>query len=292
MHTTPRFAAWTVAAIIAVVGLDRGHARQAPAHTRSPRGGTLVRTQHYRFEVFGYPTGLRVFVSDKDGAAMNAAALSGTATFFHPNSPRPWFSRPLQPSPSQPHAAAESLDLAMNLASVPASDASVKIEIGGLPDPKEPSTRFTVPFLFVPGDSDESAESDEARRSDKDLHPPLGTAIHYFPAAGFYQTAEGAVIWVPNPGYYYGTSVQYYPHLQASGWQYARPAPDPSQGTATTATSSSEGVESIHPELYWRPRAFGDTESYQNWLHGAMWRERLAGVSPSSMGGECARCHR
>lgn len=287
MHTTPRFAAWTVAAIIAVVGLDRGHARQAPAPTHGPRGGTLVRTAHYRFEVFGYPTGLRVFVTDRDGAAVNAAALRGTVTFFHPNSPEPWFSRPLRPPPSQPGAAAESLDLAMNLASVPASGSSVKAEINGLPDPKEKSARFTVPFSLVAGPSDEAKKPD-----DEKVHPPPGAAIHYFPAAGFYRTAEGAVIWVPNPGYYYGTSVQYYPHLQASGWQYARPAPDPSQGTATTATSSSEGGDSIHPELYWRPRAFGDTESYQNWLHGAMWRERLAGVSPSSMGGECARCHR
>ncbi len=290
MRATPRFAACMVAAIIAVIGLHRGHARQSPAPTHGPRGGTPVRTQHYQFEVFGYPTGLRVFVSDKD-RAVNAAALSGTATFFHPNSPQPWFSRPLRPSPSQPAAAAESVDLAMNLASVPESGASVKIEINGLPEPKEPSARFTVPFSFVASRSDEAEKAENgARTADDNVHPPPGTAIHYFPAAGFYQTAHGSLIWVSTPGYYYGTSVQYYPHIQASGWQYAQPAPDPSQGT--TATSSRAGVEPIHTELYWRPRAFGDTESYQNWLHGEMWRQQLAGASPSSMGGDCARCHR
>lgn len=280
---TACMAAAAIVVIPQLIGLDRSHARQATAPDHSPRGGTLVRTQHYRCEVFGYPTGLRVFVTDKDGAAVNAAALRGIVTFFHPNSPEPWFSRPHRPSPSpsQPGAAPESLDLAMNLA----SGASVKIERDGLPDPKESSARFTVPFLLVTRPSEATKKPD-----DENGHPPPGAAIHYFAAAGFYRTAEGAVIWVPNPGYYYGTSVQYYPHLQASGWQYARPAPAPSPGT--TATSSSEGRESIHPELYWRLRAFGDTESYQNWLHGAMWRERLAGASPSSMGGECARCHR
>lgn len=287
MRPTSRVAAITSAillgAIPPLVVIDPGQAQEPALPVRSARGGTLARTVHEQFEVFFYATGLRIFVTGADRAPMDASALKGTATFYHPNSPEPWFTRPLHPSPAHPGQPAESLDLAMDLATVPASGATVTMEVRGLPDPKEPTAKFTMPFAPVAS----GAGPPQAGQAMTDM---TTEAIHYFPVAGFYRTTSGALIWVPAQGYYYGTSVQYYPHAQASGWRYALPAPGP--GPAATSPPWTGAAEPIHWELYWRPRALGDTESYQAWLHGEMWRQRLAGRSPATVDGECARCHR
>jgi hypothetical protein len=116
--------------------------------TKSARGGLLATTDRYQFEVFCYPTGLRLFPSSKDGTALDTALLSGTASFHHPNSPNVWFSRPLRPVVGR-GATSGSLDLAVGLENAPATGARVTFEISGLPDPSESTATFTVPLEFV-----------------------------------------------------------------------------------------------------------------------------------------------
>ena len=110
---------------------------------KSTRGGLLATTTHHQFEVFFYPTGVRVFPKDHAGAALDAAKLSATATFYHPNSPQPWFERPLR-------GTAESLDLAIGLANAPRTGAKASFQVVGLPGGDESVASFTVPLEFVP----------------------------------------------------------------------------------------------------------------------------------------------
>lgn len=125
--------------------LSMGHAAlQAPAtNARSPRGGLVASTDRHRFEVFFYPTGVRVFTRDLADRPIDASKLLGTATFYHPDSPKPWFSRPLR-------GAVESLDLPIGLANAPQSGARVTFDLEGLPGPAGSQTTFTVPLEFAP----------------------------------------------------------------------------------------------------------------------------------------------
>jgi hypothetical protein len=116
--------------------------------TKTERGGLLAHTDHYQFEVLFYHTGVRVFPSSRSGAPVATAYLSGTASFYHPNSPNLWFSQPLRPvvgAGGKPG----SLDLAVGLAHAPATGARVTFELSGLPDSAEPTATFTVPLEFV-----------------------------------------------------------------------------------------------------------------------------------------------
>lgn len=116
---------------------------------RSARGGLLARTEHHQFEVFFYETGVRVFPLDRAGMPIDASALSATVTFYHPNSPQPWFSRALRPAPPAPDRKAESLDLAVGLAAAPAAGARATFEVTGLSGPGEGRATFTLPLEFV-----------------------------------------------------------------------------------------------------------------------------------------------
>jgi hypothetical protein len=127
------FDAWAVGVV---------DAQEASKPVKSPRDGLLARTTRHQFEVFFYPTGVRVFTQDTTGAAVDASRLGGTATFYHPNSPRPWFSRPLRGEPA-------SLDLAIGLSNAPSVGAKVAFEITGLSDPSESNAAFTIPLEFV-----------------------------------------------------------------------------------------------------------------------------------------------
>ncbi len=123
-------------------------AQEETKATKSARGGTLAKTSRNQFEVFYYPTGLRVYPLDSAGSPIDAAKLSGTATFYHPNSPKPWFSRPLHGDATSA-AAPASLDLVIGMRTVPAMGAKVVFEIAGLPNAAEPTATFTVPVEFV-----------------------------------------------------------------------------------------------------------------------------------------------
>jgi hypothetical protein len=129
---------------LGLVGLSRAHdGREHPAATH---GGTLEKTEHYQFEVVCASDGLKVYPRGTDGKALDASKLTGTATFYHPNSPQPWFERKLKAVASGAGRAPESLDLGIDMSKAPAKGVKVALEVAGLPDPAEPKATFTVPF--------------------------------------------------------------------------------------------------------------------------------------------------
>ena len=144
--------AWAFVALAGNFALAESRGDSDPA--KLARGGLVTKTGHYRFEVFFYRTGMRVFPERSGGTPLAVSGLAGTATFYHPNSPKPWFSRPLRAAPS-----ASSLDLVIGLGDAPTAGVKVTIAVGGLPEPSEPTASFTVPFEFaaVPVSGDATA---------------------------------------------------------------------------------------------------------------------------------------
>jgi len=151
-HITVSMISW---ARMAALALAIGLSGMSPALGDSeqplgPHGGTLQRSQHFQFETVFARDGLRVFPFTVEGKPLDASALSGTATFYHPNSPNPWFVRALRPSNAGPGQTVFSLELKIGLRNVPATGAKVAFEIKGLPDPAETMTSLTVPFSITP----------------------------------------------------------------------------------------------------------------------------------------------
>jgi hypothetical protein len=134
--------AWVFVALAGTFGLAESRGDSEPA--KLTRGGLVTETRHYRFEVYFYGTGMRVFPERSGGTPLAVSGLAGTTTFYHPNSPKPWFSRPLRAAPS-----ASSLDLAIGLGDAPTAGVKVTIAVNGLPEPSEPAATFTVPLKFV-----------------------------------------------------------------------------------------------------------------------------------------------
>lgn len=116
----------------------------------SPRGGLLASSEEYRFKVFFYQTGVRVFPLDDAGRAIDTSRLTGTATFYHPNAPaRPWFSRRLHPESVATGETPTSLDLNIGMAKAPQKGATVAFEITGLTGQAGSTAMFKVPLEFV-----------------------------------------------------------------------------------------------------------------------------------------------
>ena len=134
--------AWAFVALAGAVTITEARGESEPADLS--RGGSVAKTGHYRFEAYFYRNGMRVFTERREGTPLAVSALTGTATFYHPNSLKPWFSRPLSPATS-----GSSLDLAIGLGEAPATGVKVRITILGLPEPAEPTATFTVPLAFV-----------------------------------------------------------------------------------------------------------------------------------------------
>lgn len=178
-------------------------AQDEAKQARSPRGGFLAGTARYQFEVFFYPTGVRVFPRDRAGASLDPAKLAGAATFYHPNSPRAWFERPLR-------GTADSLDLAVGLGAAPPSGAKVAILVSGLPDPAETAASFTLPLEFVPQTAQQPTE---ARPT-----PPAGSA--------------------PGPAYVYGPGYYGFGYYRYPG---PESAPVAASGPAVYGYSSPGG---------------------------------------------------
>src|SRR5262245_42506946 len=138
-------AAAALAGTCGVSSYGQGGSQETTNLIRTTRGGLLATTAQRQFEVFFYRTGVRVFPQTKDGQPVDISRTVGTATFYHPNSPSPWFSRPLRASPGQPG----SLDLVIGLANAPASGAKVAFDVSGISGTSEPRATFTVPLEFV-----------------------------------------------------------------------------------------------------------------------------------------------
>jgi hypothetical protein len=127
-------------------------AQEGSSITRSSRGGILVAGEGFRFEVFFFPTGARVFPTDGSGRPVDTSRLVGSATFYHPDAPsRPWFSRPLHPERTSGGLSPASLDLSIALARAPQKGAMVVFEIDGLGGRTGPTATFKVPLEFVAG---------------------------------------------------------------------------------------------------------------------------------------------
>ncbi len=114
-----------------------------------PHGGALERTQHYRFEIVCTTAGIEVYPYGMDGKPLDTTKMSGTATFYHPNSPKAWFDRPLGVVTANPGQAATALGLRIDLSKVPSQGAKVALEIKGLPDAAESSASFTTPYTLT-----------------------------------------------------------------------------------------------------------------------------------------------
>lgn len=198
-----------------LIGSAEAQAESKPV--RSARGGLLAKAQHSQFEVFFYTTGLRVFPQDAAGEPLDAAKLTGTATFYHPNSPKPWFVRPLRAPTATPGQAAASLDLVIGLGKVPPTGAKVMFEIAGLPDPAEPTVTFTVPFEFV-------------------KNPPQAPATHPMPPQGEVMLSP---LYIYTPGYY-GLGYYRYPGPETAPPSRRGPAvPLSGYGRVPSASPSS-----------------------------------------------------
>jgi hypothetical protein len=145
MHRFRSFAVVVVGSMLGVAafaGDENGEVK--PQH-----GGVVSSTDAYRFEVVFERTGLKVYPLTKDGKPIDASGLSGMATFYHPNSPKPWFSRDLGHGTVAADTRPASLDLVIGLGSVPETGAKVAFRITGLPDPAESSAEFTTPVRFA-----------------------------------------------------------------------------------------------------------------------------------------------
>jgi len=116
----------------------------------SKRGRILVAAEGYRFEVFFYRSGVRVFLLDNAGNAVDTSRLTASATFYHSSAPEePWFSRPLEPDPTDTDDKPSSLVLRIGLAKVPEKATIVAFEIIGLYGPTASTATFRIPLEFV-----------------------------------------------------------------------------------------------------------------------------------------------
>jgi hypothetical protein len=250
-----------------------------------------------KFEVFFYTTGIRVFPRDAAGVPIDASKLTGNATFYHPNSPEPWFARPLRPAAASPGQASESLDLAIDLSGVPPTGVNVAIEIAGLADPANAKARFSVPFEFVttpaeyrgdgvaaggvPGGAPTVAETSARTPSliARGVYAPTAPEAYYFPLAGFYSTRTG-VVWVPRPGYYHAAPTQYHPtagYAPPVDWRFAHPAPSPSPRGGQSVRRDMSG---IHTDYFWHAKALGEPAAHEAWIRGQLQQKYGPGSRP------------
>ena len=131
------------------VGLSRahdGHEHGAPLH-----GGKVAMTKEYHFEVVFAKDGLKVFPRSHEDRPIDASRLSGTATFYHPSSPKPWFERKLAPAAGSPGKAPSSIGTVVDLSKVPTTGAKVEFKVEGLPEAAETTASFSIPFAVASG---------------------------------------------------------------------------------------------------------------------------------------------
>ncbi len=146
IHRLTTFAAALALGLGGIASADEGHKHGAPLH-----GGKVAMTREYHFEVVFAKDGLKVYPRSHEDKPVGASRLTGTATFYHPNSPKPWFERKLAPAAGSPGRPAASLGTAVDLSKLPASGARVEFKIKGLPEAAETSASFSVPFALAAG---------------------------------------------------------------------------------------------------------------------------------------------
>lgn len=174
MHDVSRsFLTATILAMAIGVQVSFSSAQEQPnqpTQRKSQHGGSLVKTKAYEFEVVCASNGVWVYPRSLDDKAIDLSRLSGNVTFYHPNSPKPWFDRQLEVAQAGSGRSPSALVLALDLSTVPASGAKLELKITGLPATTESTATFGVPFQF--------------------LHPPATPAAR--PAAITYSRATSA----------------------------------------------------------------------------------------------------
>jgi hypothetical protein len=137
-------------ALVAAMGLamaddahehDDQHKHGAPLH-----GGTVSMTKEYHFEVVFTKDGLKVYPRSHEDKPVAAPGIAGAATFYHPNSPKPWFERKLTATAASSGEVPPSIGASIDLSKVPATGVKVEIKVTGLPEPAETTATFSVPF--------------------------------------------------------------------------------------------------------------------------------------------------
>jgi len=183
--------------LVGVLGLDLGGTLKAQEPTGpalSRRGGTIASAEGHRFEVFFYPTGVRLFLLDAAGNPVDASRLTGHATFFHPNAPdKPWFSRPLQPDMTTPEHLPASLVVSVGLESAPRNGVVVDFEVIGLESKTSSTAEFKVPLRFLSASATRPATRPVAR-----LVEPVPAETRVAGAQPGYVAAPATV---PQPAY-------------------------------------------------------------------------------------------
>jgi len=126
---------------------DEGHKHGAPLH-----GGKVAMTKEYHFEAVFAKDGLKLYPRTHGDEPIDASRLTGTATFYHPNSPEPWFKQKLAATPAGPGQPVRSIGSTVDLGEVPTSGVNVTFQVVGLPDPAETTANFSVAFALAGGE--------------------------------------------------------------------------------------------------------------------------------------------
>jgi hypothetical protein len=137
-------------------------------HGGAQHGGIEAKTKRHHFEAVFSKAGLTLYAHDSAHEPLDASRLKATATFYHPSSPKPWFTRELQATAASPGQPPASLGLRMDLSKVPSKDAKVAFQVSGLPDPAEPAAAFTVPFKLADEGELTVAKATQADQADID----------------------------------------------------------------------------------------------------------------------------
>ena len=138
------FAAGLALGLLGTARAHDGHEHGAPLH-----GGKVAMTKEYHFEAVFAKDGLKLYPRTHEDKPLDVSRLTGTATFYHPNSPKPWFERKLAPTAASPGKVPSSIGADIDLSKVPAAGAKVAFKVEGLPEPAETTATFTMPFAVA-----------------------------------------------------------------------------------------------------------------------------------------------
>ncbi len=145
LRNIPSFAAIGSAfalSVVVAVAADERHKHGAPLH-----GGKVAMTKEYHFEVVFAKAGVKVYPRTHQDKPLDASRLAGTATFYHPDSPKPRSEQKLTPTPASPGRATESLEASLDLSKIP-TGGKVAFRVSGLPEAAEPVATFTAPLAL------------------------------------------------------------------------------------------------------------------------------------------------
>lgn len=128
---------------------DGDRSKRESSIASSAHGGVAASTKKHTFEAVFTDSEMKLFVLGTDRQPVDTSKLSVSATFFHPDSPKPWFKKELRPSASSRGMVPNSLELKINLSKVPATGAKVEFVVSGFSSTEEPTATFTVPFRIA-----------------------------------------------------------------------------------------------------------------------------------------------